>query len=171
MLEDISCVYCEHWKHAKIRRIKEVEDNPGKGKKKKKKKISTITTKRCSAGSKTRSVEADSQACKYFNPSKLFYCDKNNHFIDPVACINRRRNDKGLKDWDSCKKCHQFNKISQIVQDYYFDLVPVLDPPKRKIKRRANKPDKPKRVIKRRKPKRVIKRRKPKQRKIKRRKK
>lgn len=168
MLENITCGYCEHWKHAKIRRRKQVEEN---GKKKGKKIKNEKVIKICSIGPKKHKINLDSFACRYFNPSHLFYCNENNCFLDLVNCIQRRRNPKNFKAWENCKKCRQwYQGIEDIMKDYYIGNTPILTPKGRKIKRRATvnpgkrkikrRSIKPKRIIKRRKPKRIIKRRK-----------
>lgn len=117
------------------------------------------------------SVDFDSDNCKYFSPANNFYCDKNNHFVSFIVCLNRRFNKKGLDNFEQCKKCRQFDKdIKPILENFWVEGNPVIKSKRRNIKRRENKIDikrndkkiKDKRTIKRRKEtkiKRTIKRR------------
>jgi len=166
MLENIHCNLCNHYyRNSKV--IRKEERISGKKKK------NIIYTRKCHSGHKT--VTADDVACKYFSPVETFYCDLNHCILNVVNCLNRRRNPKNLSPWDNCKKCRQYSKgISDLLNDYYLNETPILQP--KRIRRRDKKEDnpkprkikrrekyitvKPKRIIERReKPKRVIKRR------------
>lgn len=114
---------------------------------------------------KHRRITEDSESCRYFKPA-IFYCDNNNCRLTFEQCIARRRNRKNLIDYQSCKKCRQFDTdIREIVQDYFIDMVPIVTPRhlnrgesnnsvnqvgSGKIKRRGQSKEDQKRKIKRR---------------------
>lgn len=123
-------------------------------------KSSSLTTRMCVA--KKKRITEDSESCRYFNPT-YFYCDQYNCRLVFEQCIARRRNRKSLTDYLPCKKCRQFDtEIREIIKDYFIDMVPIVTPRhlargesdvqigSGKIKRRGQKKDGQKRVIKRR---------------------
>lgn len=156
----MTCSYCDWWAKSPVVQ---------KGR--------SFNTRKCIASD--IKIQADSKTCKYFNPI-FFFCDQAGQRLSFIQCIARRRNEKKINAWASCRKCRQFDKeIKAIVEKYFIDVRPIVTPMKfknktssvitRKIKRR----NKTERQIKRRNKGRVerqIKRRE-KPRKIKRRKK
>lgn len=133
---DHKCVYCEHWLHSPIRRKDE------KGNK--------TVTRICRA--KKRRIKPDSNSCKYFKPNDYFYCDNYNQWLHILNCLQRRRNSKGFKAWDECKKCRQFEMdLKELISDYFVERNKIVEIKfGRKIKRRKGKEKKPVRTIKRR---------------------
>lgn len=61
----------------------------------------------CTATNKL--VKGSSEACKFFELSSLFYCEKNSEWIAPEVCFNRRENPKAFIKRAGCKKCRQFS--------------------------------------------------------------
>jgi len=173
--DSIICIYCREWIRSTVLMRASQEQESESETKKKKKERNQRTTRKCDISK--RSVTSDSIACKYFIPSQSFYCHKNYHFVNFLACLNRRNNAIELQPFERCRRCKQFDlEVKPIIKKYWVNAEKIIVPqPKRVIKRREKpkevvkkrvikrrKESKPKRVIKRRsksKPKRVIKRR------------
>ena len=136
------CIYCCGWNYSHI--IKKETENKTRN-----------VTRRCPIN-KTN-IDSQSKGCKYFDPSGIFYCNKNFHFVAFLACLNRRHNPHNINKFDECKKCKQFdNEIKPIVIDYWIDRIPIIKPVKKRILKRRGKTNqtaKPvtKRILKRRK--------------------
>ena len=150
------CVYCYEWSSSPIIRRWSDQDQSSR----------KVISRKCPVTKKQ--INIDSNGCKYFSPSLVFYCDKNQCFIDFMVCLNRRRNQKGLDSFNQCKKCRQFEKdVKSIIEDYWLNGKEIIIhrisikrrdkiETKRPIKRREKKI---KKIIKRRPIKRTIKRR------------
>ena len=144
------CIYCSAWTHSSV--IKREDEQQTKHK---------VVKRKCVINHTTISIK--SKACMYFKPASCFYCNKNNHYMAFLSCLNRRYNPDKFNSFEKCTNCRQFSKdIKHIIENFWINKMKITHPSiyvqkgHRTIKRR----DKPKRVIKRRdKPKRVIKRR------------
>ena len=161
------CIYCYWWIHSPT--IQKKSEGSTK-----------IYSRQCP--NRKKLINTDSLSCKYFDP-RTFWCNKNNMWIDIIACLARRRNIPELQNWDRCKKCMQYDKeIKEIVKDYWLNAKPIIKPGKTKPTKIKRRKKEVKVILKRRKTKsskikrrkkeevKVIKRRKTKPNKIKRRK-
>lgn len=130
------CIYCYEWSRSPIiRRSTDQEQSSHK----------TISRK-CPIIKKQ--INTDSNGCKYFNPSLFFYCNKDQCFIDFIACLNRRRNSKDLDSFNGCKKCRQFDKdIKPIIEDYWLNGKEII---KHRLPIKRRDKTETKRIIKRR---------------------
>jgi len=143
----VTCEFCTYFANSKIIQKKIDEENPKKSSKE-------PILKRCKAS--RNKINIDSSACEFFDPSTFFYCQKNNCRIAVIQCINRRRNEKGLRDYDDCLKCRQWEKWIKYIADEFWMKGQKAKPPKKSIRRREKSESK---ITRRRKPVSKIKRR------------
>lgn len=126
----VTCEYCKYFAPSKVIRKKVDEDSD------KRKKRGPVR-KRCIASGKK--IDIESTACDFFDPAAFFHCARNHQRIAFIQCINRRRNEKGLKTFDDCRKCRQWDTvIKHIAEDYWLKGRKPLSP-KKSIRRRQKK--------------------------------
>ena len=62
----------------------------------------------------SKNVESNGKACEEFGLANTFWCVRNQQWLGPDVCKNRRMSQwKELKDWMECKKCEQWKEFTE----------------------------------------------------------
>lgn len=80
-------------------------------------------------------VEYEGDTCDDFDPSELFWCNKNNYWLKFSVCAHRRENLDKYNSYIKCKRCTQ-SKVIDIILSEEEVVVPRTIRKLKKLKRR-----------------------------------
>jgi len=102
----MNCKYCYYWYSAKRTGYQDEEDenDTKKGRK-------AAGTRECTAAPKPKEISLNTESCENFKLYHNFWCNKNEHWKDIIACISAQESSKFMSVYILCKKCKQGIKI------------------------------------------------------------